>query len=71
MNLNIETTSMSSGACFRCSEPQEEITMSYAFGGSASKRPLVKSRQVSVSDCLHVACVVASFAFVAAAVLLL
>ncbi|SMD14673.1 hypothetical protein SAMN05880593_12668 [Rhizobium sp. RU36D] len=45
--------------------------MSYAFGGSASKRPLVKSRQFSVSDCLHVTCLVASFVFVAAAVLLL
>lgn len=71
MSRFTETTSMSSGACFQCSEPREEITMSYAFGGSASKRPLVKSRQFSVSDCLHVTCLVASFVFVAAAVLLL
>ncbi|MCM2474966.1 hypothetical protein HGO38_15905 [Rhizobium sp. CG5] len=45
--------------------------MSYAFSGSAPKRRLVKSRQISLSYCLQASCVAAAFLFVTAAVFLL
>lgn len=45
--------------------------MSYAFSGSASRQRRIKSRQISLVDCLQASCVAAAFLFVAAAVFLL